>query len=293
MTAAVIGASGFIGRILSQKLADAGHSVYCLDRAPISILQCRWIPYDALQPAVQLPRLDAVFYLAQSVHYRSFPEHAEDLFGVNTLGAIKAAQAAKAAGCRFFCYASSGNVYVPSFDPMTEDFPVSRANPYGLSKLMAEEALDCFSSWMQATSVRIFGAYGPGQKAMLPYAIKQRILADEPVSLASSADGDADGLRLSLIYADDLVWCLLRLCEKALAGESLPRRINLAGPENISLRRLATSIADCLGRQALFVSAEQKRQGDLLADISLLRSYLQPPFTTFAEGIRLFCSQMT
>jgi nucleoside-diphosphate-sugar epimerase len=289
MTAAVIGASGFIGRILAQMLANAGHTVYCLDRAPVSNPQCVCLPYDALHPEAQFPSVDAVFYLAQSGYYRAFPAHAEDLFGVNVLGAIKAAQAAQEAGCRFFCYASTGSVYAPSFTPMTETFPVSRTSPYELSKLMAEEALDCFSPWMLTTSVRIFGAYGPGQKAMLPYAIKQRILANEAVSLASSPDGDADGLRISFIYAEDLAWCLLRLAEKSLAGEVLPQRINLAGPEGISLRQLATNIADCLGRQASFIAAEQKRQKDLLADISVLRALLQPDFTPFAEGIRLFC----
>ena len=61
--------------------------------------------------------IGSVFYLAQSPFYNDPADHEDHLFGVNTTGAVKAAEAARKAAARFFCYASTGNVYQPSFEP--------------------------------------------------------------------------------------------------------------------------------------------------------------------------------
>ena len=289
---AIIGANGFIGRNLALRAMTAGWQVYCLSRTNPEIPDCLWLRHDVLgPPPVYPPGTAAVFYMAQSVHYREFPKRAGDLFGVNVFGAVQAAQAAKEQNVRLFAYASSGNVYAPARVPMTEDFPLDRTQPYGLSKIMAEEALDCFQAWFQVISIRIFGAYGPGQRNMLVWNILQRLKNGKPIVLAPLAEDDADGLRVSFIYNDDLAACLLGLAARALAGGKMPARINMAGPEAVSLRRLTEVMAVRTGLKAKFTKAQTPRSADLIADIHRLRRFGVPAFTELEEGLASFIAQ--
>jgi nucleoside-diphosphate-sugar epimerase len=286
---AVLGASSFIGRNLAVMAARKGHTVYGYSRFETAIPEVRWKRYNALGPPPDLPEgLDAVFYLIQSSHYRSFPEQADDLFGVNLMGAIKAAQTAKERGAGFFCYASTGSVYAPSFQALSENSALLRTFPYGLSKLITEEALDCFSPWLKTLSIRIFGAYGPGQNSKLASVILNKLITGESIYLAPSPGGDRDGLKISFIFNDDLAETLLRLVEIANAEVPLPKRLNLAGPEAISIRQLAEGLASLGAPAPIFLMAEKPRGGDLTADISLLKALVTPNFTPFHQGLNHF-----
>ncbi|MFQ5734658.1 MAG: NAD-dependent epimerase/dehydratase family protein, partial [Planctomycetaceae bacterium] len=162
MKVAVIGASGFLGTALSRLLVREGHEVFGFGRAdqrpPHLPADLRWGPCDVTRAAPELPAgCEAVFYLSQSQHYRQFAHHADHVLAVNAAGAAKAAVAAVAADARFFCYASSGTVYAPSFECLSEDAPVRRDDGYALSKLAAEECLPFIVGDMTLTCVRIFG----------------------------------------------------------------------------------------------------------------------------------------
>lgn len=287
---AIVGASSFIGRNFARLATEKGHDVCCLSRMPVEG-EGQWRHCDVVAGPLALPEeTEAVVYLAQSAHYREFPEKADDLFGVNVLGAVRTAQAALHTHCRFFCYASTGNVYAPSFAPLSEDHPVSRVNPYGLSKVMAEEALQCFSPRLTVLNARIFGVYGPGQTAMLPYTLLRRIMLNEPISLFLTGEQDNNGLRVSFIYNDDLARCLLAIVEKALCGDVLPPHINVAGPVPVSIRQMAETMAFLLGREARFEVQTSPRTFDLVADISMLEQFVVPCFTPLENGLRSVCS---
>ena len=134
------------------------------------------------RPAAVVAGTDAVYYLAQFPHYRSFPRGAGDLYSVNVAGALRAAEAARDAGARFFCYASTGSVYRPAFGPLREDHPVRRDLPYALSKVAAEEALALFGGPMRCLCTRLFGVFGPGQRdRLVPGSSALLLLSDEAV----------------------------------------------------------------------------------------------------------------
>ncbi|MDL2279096.1 NAD(P)-dependent oxidoreductase [Desulfovibrio sp. OttesenSCG-928-G11] len=286
MKAAIIGA-GFVGKELARQLLATGHEPVLLGPSPVMDADCDCIPCDVLQGEVPLPaNTEAVFYLAQSPYYRDFPAHAGHLFGVNTLGPVKAAEAAAAVGCRFFFYASTGNVYTPGFDALSEQSPAKSPQPYALSKRMAEEALSLFSTAMTVVCGRIFGVYGPGQRAMLAALIRQRVLEGIPVQLAPHPErGDDGGLHVSFIYNSDLARILVALAEKAMTGESLPRILNLAGPKAVSLRELAEEIGRSAGKGVSFEIPDMPRQFDLSADISLLSRHLPTSFTPLRQAL--------
>ena len=291
-TIAIVGASGFIGRALARHCTKAGHQVTGYGSKPAALSSgvlssgVALAAMDVTQGEVHFPAgTQAVFYLAQSPGYRDFPSRAEHLFAVNTQGAIKAACAAREAGARLFCYASTGNVYLPSFEPLDEQSPVRRDNGYALSKVMAEEALALLAGPMRVVSARLFGVFGPGQEGMICQKIRDRICAGQPVLLDASPAGEDDGLRVSLCLVDDAAACLLALVELDSAGVTLPARLNIAGPEPISIKRMGSRIAQSLGLAARFAPSGRERPGDLVADISRLACLFPHDFTAFDDGI--------
>lgn len=289
---AIFGASGFIGRNLLALSSGRGHKVFPFyNGVGAGIFEYDAVPYDLAQKgAFHIPEpIDAVFYLAQSAHYRDFPAQADDIFAVNSLGPVRVAKAALEAGCRFFFYASSGNVYTPTFAPLAETSPACPHTPYAASKLMGEMAAGCFADSMTIVSGRIFGAYGPGQKAMLPWMLLQKIRKGEAVELAPAPDGKDGGLHISFIYITDLVERLLNLAELAIAGVELPSILNLGGPDAVAIKDFALAIGHTLGKSVKFVEAPKPRVFDLHADISLLDSLCPTSFTPMEQGVSMMC----
>jgi nucleoside-diphosphate-sugar epimerase len=290
MNIAIIGTAGFLGQILAKYLIDNGHRVAGIDIAkpPTEAAGLSYYKLDILRDEIDcLSNVDVVFYLAQSPFYRDFPVNSDHLFGVNVFGAIKAARAALEQKVRLFCFASSGNVYAPSFRSLSEDHAVRRDNAYSLSKVFAEEALNLFREKMLVVTTRFFGIFGPGQTSMLPVMILNAINSGKPIYLQPSAvdDNDRDGVKISFSYSLDVVKCLLRLAELGIDGAPLPYKLNIAGPEAVSIRTYADTVGRIIGIKPQFLHSPETREFDLIADISLLRSFLRVDFTPFGKAM--------
>jgi nucleoside-diphosphate-sugar epimerase len=247
-----------------------------------------WQCFDATSHEVRIPPgTDAIFYLSQSPHYRHFSGYAHHVLAVNVVGAVRAAIAGERAGVRFFCYASSGNVYAPSFKPLREDMPLRRDSGYAYSKVVAEESLHLLHTEMTTTSVRIFGLFGPGQAEMFLPKLISRIGHCEAVSLQPTPHEEPpiEGLHISLCFVADAVWCLQQLMERACGGQRMPAVVNLAGPESVSIRCLANEIARLQGTRAVFTTLSTPRDFDLRADVTQLRELLQPSFTPLSAAL--------
>jgi nucleoside-diphosphate-sugar epimerase len=290
VNATVIGAAGFIGAALCAALIKAGHRVEGVDiafRRPTNDKESFRV-LDVAQDRFEISAgTDAVFYLAQSPFYRNFPSQADHLFNVNCMGCVAAAQAAIEAQARFFCYGSTGNVYQPSLAPLSETHPLRRDEPYALSKVMAEDALLLFGKWMRTVSIRFFGVFGPGQGNMLPRRLFELVMSGNPVALDDPPGTERpEGLKVSFCYVDDAVQSLIRLAELALDSAEIPRSLNIAGPEAISIRRFAETIAAAAQIQPIFQLRPRQRAFDLIADVAGMRALLNPSFTPFEDGIR-------
>ncbi len=289
MKIAIIGAAGFVGKVLSRICKESGHDVCGYDVVGKEDSGTPDIEHlDVLTDKVEFAHgTDWVFYLAQSPFYREFPRRGDHLFGVNVQGAIKAATAAHERDVRFFSYASTGNVYQPSLEPRRESHPLRRDEPYALSKVMAEDALKLFHSPMTVLCARLFGVFGQGQQTMLPVRLREMVKAGQPITLAPAPQeiDNPQGLKISLCYVDDVARCLIRLAELATDGNSLPSALNVAGPEPISIRRFAETAGDLMGIEPIFQTATAPRRFDLIAEIGELQSLISPEFTPFGEAM--------
>ncbi len=293
MKIVIVGASGFIGQHLGAHLGRQGLDVLGLDircdsaavsRFPIQCCDC------SSDEIVFDPPVDAVFYLAQARCYRQHDADLSALFSVNVQGAVRTMEAAVRSGARSFLYASTGNVYAPSFTPLSEDMQIAGYTPYAASKLAAERSLQLWGDRINLINARLFGVFGPHQQTMLVPKLMRRVISGQPVSVAPRADGAADqgGLRISMTYVHDLVRWLSELCELTVAApRHEPRTLNIASGEAVSIRQIAEAIGNLLSIAPRFEPGQTPRPGDLVANVEDLRSLIDLKATRFEDALRL------
>jgi UDP-glucose 4-epimerase len=280
MQVMIVGAAGFIGRRLSASLRKLGLSVHDISSSDGTGIDAG---SGAFVHEISVPKgVKVIVYLAQSPYYRRVPEFAPHVMAVHSYAPVQLATAAIRAGVRRFLFASTGNVYEPSFLPLAEHAPLHRDNWYSLSKIHGEEALRLLRNHLDVTVMRLFGVYGPGQTDRLVPRLLQSIAEGVPIEIQPNPTdpGDLGGLKISLCYVDDVV----AIC-RSLLMQAGPPCLNVAGEFPVSIRQIAGSLGRLIGREPIFKTSALPRNGDLIADISLLRSTLSPSFTDLAEGL--------
>lgn len=272
MKVLVTGASGLIGSHLSGELTARGHDVWAVTRTVASGRAqpgVHRVPLDlTAQSWVQLPpRADVVVHLAQSPHYRSFPEGALDVFDVNVASTARLLDWARKAGVRQFILASSGGVPAAMGQ---------RTSHYVASKRCAELLAESYGALFDVLTLRFFFVYGRGQKPwMLVPRLLQTIQSDGEVMLAGP-----HGPRLNPVHVADAVQAIVRAIDGGESGT-----IDIAGPEVLTVRAMSDTIAARLGRTARYACDLDAEPHDLLGDISEMSARLWQPQHKFVEGV--------
>lgn len=245
----VTGATGLVGRHLLPRLSQT-HDVLAIAReAGPALPQVEWLVADLAAPGWEraLPaRYDATMHLAQSRRFREFPAGAGDVLAVNVGAVARLAEHAVSAGVTHFVHLSTGGVYAPSHQPVHESAPLqppATAGWYVGSKLAAESLVLAYRDQFIPVVLRPFFVYGAGQaRAMLVPRLADAVRDGRPIPLTS-----ASGIRLSLTHADDMVDAMIA----ALALEG-PATLNVAGPDAMSIREIAETFSNLIGRAAVF-----------------------------------------
>jgi UDP-glucose 4-epimerase len=220
------------------------------------------------------PDVECVVHLAHHP-YVSFPEHATALHRLNTSSTQELLEAARLNGATRFVYASSGAVYGFSDHVLDEGETPCTTDFYALTKLHAEAFVQTYTSFFATTIVRPFFPYGPGQRDRLIPRLAERITQGEPISLR--ADGKP---RINPIFVDDAVAAVVA----AVEGRS-PDVLNLAGPDVVSIRELATAIGAILGSAPVFDELDDPVGGDLVGATNRLDAVLGRPLTSLEVGL--------
>lgn len=272
-TAAVIGASGFIGRATVRALGQRGVTCAEFTRAAPFVR-----PDGTLDPA--LLASDVVFWLASSIRPAETESAANDQNALHAL--ISGLVTAGAQDKRIVVVSSGGTVYDPTCPPpYSEVSPTHAANTYGEAMLAIETLLR--ESWEDHVIVRASNAYGPGQ----PVRRGQGVIAHwldsvrrgEPIRVI----GD-DQVSRDYLYIDDLVEAL---AEVAIAIEP-PRLINVGSGTPTSLAYLLEVVTKTIPRE-IVVERAPARGFDAPStwlDVTLAATSLGwKPRTTLPEGI--------
>lgn len=282
MNCLLFGASGLIGTHL-MPLLQKKHTVVTVGRretgAYMIDLEREW-GADALPS-----RIDSVVYLAQSEKFRDFPESAESVFRVNALSLLRAFDYARRAGARTFVYASSGGVYGSSPEVCDEDAPVCPHGELGFylgTKMCGEIIAENYTPYMNVVVLRPFFVYGPGQrKDMLIPRLVERVRNGQPIQLAGE-----DGLHINPTYVEDAA----RAIQQALTVDT-SCKVNIGGPEILSLRRIGEHIGEALGKEVRFERTDGA-PARIVGSIEKMSRMLWRPRVSFAEGIKRYVDSL-
>jgi UDP-glucose 4-epimerase len=253
----VTGAAGFVGRALTARLAPRTGVRAATHAAPYEWHHPNLTAFHGklLSPeedwSTELDGVDAVVHCAARVHVmRESGGDAAAYRRINVEGTLNLARQAAAAGARRFIFLSSikvnGECTLPD-RPFTADQAPAPSDPYGISKLEAEQGLRALArdSGLEVVIVRPCLVYGPGVKAN--FLTLMRILARGwPLPF-----GAVTRNRRSFVALDNLV-DLLALCIDHPAAAN--RTFLVSDGEDLSTADWLERLGAALGRPARLFS---------------------------------------
>jgi nucleoside-diphosphate-sugar epimerase len=252
----VTGANGLLGRRLVCALNEK-HCVHALIHRP-SEHSIRGVNYHCVDFATEwsmdaLPeKVEAVIHLAQSSHFREFPEKAMNVFHVNIESTAKLLDYARRVGAGRFLYASSGGVYGNGPGAFRENSPITGSQQLGYylaSKVCGEVMAQSYASHMDVMILRPFFMYGAGQRrSMLLPRLVDSVSEKRPITVQGE-----EGIRINPVHVSDAV-ALVQACLELTGSQT----INLAGSEILSIRTIAEIIGHALNIKPIF----EHTQGD-------------------------------
>ncbi len=276
------GALGFIGRRLTRSLTEGHEMIGLVRRSPenaagMGVQLCVQDLRGPLSYSRLPKRLDAIIHLAQSRQYKKFPDEAEDIFEVNVHGTFRLLEYARKIGVECFILASSGGIYGYGYEKLVETDPANPLNFYLSSKYTAELLLANYRSYFRTVVLRLFFAYGSGQRDMLIPGLLQRVTTGDSITI----EGEP-GLRINPVHVSDAVSAFeaaLRLRDSDV--------FNVAGDEVVTITDLVRLMEKVSGREAVIRYAMSKISGDLVGDNRRMKEVLGVyPKTVLLEGLQ-------
>ncbi|WP_137821640.1 SDR family oxidoreductase [Pseudomonas sp. D(2018)] len=295
MRVLLTGATGFVGRGLLERMsALVNLELVAALRRPVSGLPesvtCLQVP--GLEPDTDwrtaLEGIDAVIHSAARVHvmHDQSSDPLAEFRKVNVDGTLNLARQAAAAGVRRFIFISSIKVNgegTPVGTPYTADAQPAPADPYGISKMEAEQGLRAIAAetGMEVVIIRPTLVYGPGVKANF-LSMMRWLHKGVPLPFGAIHN------RRSLVALDNLVDLIVTCIDHPAAAN---QTFLVSDGEDLSttelLRRMGTALgkparllpvpswvleagAAMLGKKAL----SQRLCGSLQVDISKTRELL-------------------
>ena len=230
----ILGASGFIGRALSERLGN--EQCMCTYNSGKKLIN--GIPFNILADSIANIDTSVVSH-AVVLFGVTNPDHCannRELSDVVNIRGIKRVLDELGERQIPFIFTSSEVV----FDGLKGDYVEGdQPNPilsYGIQKRMVEEYIA--EKWLLATSIRIAKVYGtrPGDKSLLDGWFQQALLGGE---IRCAADFIS-----SAVHIDDVVNSILTICSNRLYGT-----YHVGGPRGISRYDLFLSLLDAIQKK--------------------------------------------
>jgi nucleoside-diphosphate-sugar epimerase len=273
MHVAIIGAEGYVGQRLVEKLILCGHEVTSITRTTSIRTQG---PHARLSTNEFLSctsdnrhHFEAVVNVAQSSNTGNSVARSADIIDTNTVLPLRILDVCQTLGVTRLIHFSSGGVYRrvgTVIDESSQYEYLDDLDLYLKSKLLADYELQKnLRENIKLTTVRPFFVYGPGTS---PNRLIGRIIEKLRNQSLIHISGP-DGILLNPCHVDDLV---VATC--SLLDDDQEAVINMAGSDVVSLGELVRDIAARLDLAA-HVEITSERDMDCIADVALFSRLLK------------------
>ena len=251
----VAGATGFIGAALVSRLTRDGVPVVGVSRSTGVDLASR----EQLQ---RLGTFDVIVNAAGRTFVPASHDDPQAFARDNVIVTRNLLELARRTGARFV-HAGSYVYGTPRALPIDETQPLAPHNPYSASKIAAERACEEMhrAGGVPVTILRVFNAYGPGQRReFLVPTIVAGIRAGA-IELADAAP------RRDFVHVDDVVDAFVRALAWRHDG---CEAVNVGSGRSVSVAELVDLAVRASGRDVAVRFANRERPGeiaDVVADV--------------------------
>jgi len=265
----VTGGAGYIGSHAARALARRGHQVVIYDNLStgyrfladgFELLVADLRDTDRLAEA--LSGVDAVMHFAAHACVGESVKSPRKYFDNNVQAGLALLNATIEAGVRRFVFSSTCAVYgTPERVPINEDLPRQPINPYGVSKLFFENALEAYhrAYGLRFASLRYFNAAGADESGeigelhdpethLIPLALRAAAEIDPELIIYGNDYPTADGTCVrDYVHVNDLAEAHVLALEHLAAGGEC-RSFNLGTGRGHSVEEVTKEIEGVTGR---------------------------------------------
>lgn len=284
----VVGGAGYIGSHTARALRRNGHEVIIFDNLStghrhftdgFELIVGDIADQEKLAKA--LKRTAAVIHFAAHAYVGESVENPRKYFRNNVGGALTLLNATIDAGVRVFVFSSSCAVYgVPSKVPIAEDTARQPINPYGVSKLFFENALESYERAYGLRSIRLryFNAAGADESGevgelhdpethFIPLALAAAGGSGPDLQVFGADYPTPDGTCIrDYIHVNDLAQAHVLALQHLINGGA-PLALNLGSGEGHSIKQVLDAVQRVTGSKVPWRVAP-RRPGDPPALIS-------------------------
>src|ERR1700757_761755 len=294
----VIGGAGYIGSHTARALRRAGYEVVIFDNlstgyellaAGFELVKGDMLDGAAL--AGVLRRGDAIMHFGAHAYVGESVSNPKKYFHNNVEGGLALLNAALKADVKKIIFSSTCAVYgEPSKVPIAEDIPREPVNPYGVTKLFFEQALEAYDRAydFRFVSLRYFNAAGADESGeigelhdpethLIPLALRAAAGKGPELQVFGSDYPTPDGTCVrDYVHVNDLASARVKALEHLAAGkESLA--VNVGTGVGASVQEVISAVEKVTGKRVPRKMVA-RRPGDppaLVADPRKARALLQ------------------
>jgi UDP-arabinose 4-epimerase len=266
----VIGGAGYIGSHAARALKQAGHDVIVFDNLSTGyeflaagFAFVKGDVLNAVELAPVLARVEAIMHFAAHAYVGESVTNPKKYFHNNVEGGLALLNAALAAGVKKIIFSSTCAVYgEPAKVPIEENTPRQPVNPYGVSKLFFEQALEAYDRayGFRFASLRYFNAAGADDSGeigelhdpethLIPLALRAAAGLGPELQIFGSDYPTPDGTCVrDYIHVNDLASVHVKALEHLAAGRD-SFAVNVGTGNGYSVQEVISAVEDVTGKR--------------------------------------------
>jgi UDP-glucose-4-epimerase GalE len=298
MVVLVIGGAGYIGSHAARALRLAGHEVIIFDNLSTGYeflaAGFELVKGDVLDTAVLLPalrRADAIMHFAAHAYVGESVTNPRKYFRNNVEGGLSLLNTALEAGVKKIIFSSTCAVYgEPAKVPIEENTLRNPVNPYGVSKMFFEQALEAYDRayGFRYAALRYFNAAGADESGeigelhepethLIPLALRAAAGLGPELNVFGSDYPTPDGTCVrDYIHVNDLAGAHVKALEHLAAGKE-SFAVNVGTGSGYSVQQVISAVEEVTGKRVPH-KIGPRRAGDppaLVANPAKAQSLLQ------------------